>query len=156
MNIGEKIKYCRELEGISQRELGRRIEKTGQFISLIESGNSKPSFDTLQDISLALSTSMSYFVDNENNNNDDDDDNLTKDELLIKSKVAALEGLDNIVKYAIESDMLKDYCLTRTEEDSLLDMLIYNIVNMSKIINNIPFDIRLDCYKQNYDSDNKE
>lgn len=58
MNINEIIKQKRIEKNISQRELGRRIDKTGQFISLIEKGTNKPSIDTLKDIAEALDVSM--------------------------------------------------------------------------------------------------
>lgn len=58
MNINEIIKQKRIEKNISQRELGRRIDKTGQFISLIEKGTNKPSIDTLKDIAEALDVSI--------------------------------------------------------------------------------------------------
>ena len=42
MGVGDEIKKARLKKKISQRELGRRIGKTGQFISLIEKGENNP------------------------------------------------------------------------------------------------------------------
>ena len=58
MKINEIIKQKRTEKNISQRELGRRIGKTGQFISLIEKGTNKPSIDTLNDIAIALDCNL--------------------------------------------------------------------------------------------------
>lgn len=62
MFVGEKVKYYREQKKISQRELGRRIGKSGQFISLIENGGSSPSIETLKSIADALDTSARNFI----------------------------------------------------------------------------------------------
>lgn len=57
-NIKENIKEKRERLGISQRELARRIEMSGQMISKIESGSTSPSIETLQLIANALEVSI--------------------------------------------------------------------------------------------------
>ncbi|WP_238902698.1 helix-turn-helix transcriptional regulator [Clostridium sp. YIM B02506] len=62
MQIGNKIKDFRIESNISQRELGRRIGKTGQFISLIEQGKSSPSIDTLYSIAEALNIPSKEFL----------------------------------------------------------------------------------------------
>lgn len=61
--LGDKIKTYREKLGISQRELARRIDKTGQFISLIEQGKSNPSIDVLEKISQSLGVDVSLLLD---------------------------------------------------------------------------------------------
>jgi transcriptional regulator with XRE-family HTH domain len=62
--LGDKIKQAREDIGISQRELGRRIGKTGQYISYIESNeDSNPSLDVLKIIAIVLDLSVSELVE---------------------------------------------------------------------------------------------
>ncbi len=57
--IGERIKVARENLNISQRELGRRIEKTGQYISYLESNEkSNPSIEVLSKIADSLNVSL--------------------------------------------------------------------------------------------------
>lgn len=63
--LGNNIKIYREKVGISQRELARRINKTGQFISLIEQGKSNPSIDVLKKIANALKIDTSNLLHNE-------------------------------------------------------------------------------------------
>lgn len=60
--LGDNIKNFRENLKISQRELGRRINKTGQFISLIEQGKSNPSIDALGEISNVLGVDVSKLL----------------------------------------------------------------------------------------------
>ncbi len=67
MNIGEKIKENREKLGISQRELGRRIEMSGQLISKIESGMATPSIDTINKIATLFDVQVSSFLEDNNN-----------------------------------------------------------------------------------------
>ncbi|MDQ0150067.1 helix-turn-helix domain-containing protein [Eubacterium multiforme] len=57
MSVNENIKFYRKQKKISQRELGRRIKKSGQLISLIEQGKTTPSIDTINKIALALDIS---------------------------------------------------------------------------------------------------
>lgn len=63
--INENIKRARENAGISQRELGRRIKKTGQYISYLEkSPAANPSVDVLNDIANALDIDVSQLLGN--------------------------------------------------------------------------------------------
>lgn len=63
MNLNEKIKIYRQQKKISQRELGRRINKTGQLISSIERGETTPSMDTIKKIADALQTPLDFFFE---------------------------------------------------------------------------------------------
>lgn len=63
MNLNEKIKFYRQKKKISQRELGRRINKTGQLISSIERGETTPSMDTIKKISDALEIPLDFFFE---------------------------------------------------------------------------------------------
>ncbi len=61
--LGENIKKTREKLNISQRELGRRIGKTGQYISYLEGdAESNPSLNVLNKISEALETSVHHLI----------------------------------------------------------------------------------------------
>lgn len=64
--ISENIKKAREKAGLSQRELGRRINKTGQYISYLEKTiKSNPSISVLKDISNALNISVDELLKDE-------------------------------------------------------------------------------------------
>lgn len=63
MNIGKRIKRKREELGISQRELARRIEMSGQMISKIEAGLSTPSIETINKISSIFNVPITYFLE---------------------------------------------------------------------------------------------
>lgn len=69
MCLGNKIKKVREENNLSQRELGRLINKTGQFISLIEQGESNPSLETLKEIANVLGISPSKLMESDSINN---------------------------------------------------------------------------------------
>ena len=63
MSVGKKfssnLKEYRETIGISQRELGRRINKTGQYISYLEKEeNPNPTLDVVEDIAEILNVSI--------------------------------------------------------------------------------------------------
>ena len=57
-HLGANIKCARKLRGYTQSELADRIGKSLQFAGKIETGFSKPSFDTIIDISYALNVSL--------------------------------------------------------------------------------------------------
>lgn len=61
MPIGEKIKRLRLQMGLTQEELADRCELSKGFISQLERDLTSPSIATLQDILLALGSSLSQF-----------------------------------------------------------------------------------------------
>lgn len=64
--INENIKRARENAEISQRELGRRINKTGQYISYLEKNpKANPSYEVLNKISDALLISIDELLNDE-------------------------------------------------------------------------------------------
>lgn len=65
MNIGNKIKNLRILNGLTQEELAVRCDLTKGFISQLENNNNEPSISTLQDILTALGVSLSEFFKEE-------------------------------------------------------------------------------------------
>lgn len=64
--VGKNIATHRENLKISQRELGRRIGKTGQLISKIENNLSNPSIETLKDIANALNVPIDELIKDTN------------------------------------------------------------------------------------------
>jgi transcriptional regulator with XRE-family HTH domain len=62
--VAKNIKKYREDSAISQRELGRRIDKTGQYISYLEKENN-PNIgtDVMEDIAEALDISVYKLMD---------------------------------------------------------------------------------------------
>jgi putative transcriptional regulator len=59
VNLGKKIKSIRELQGLTQPELGALIDKDYQSISRIESGKINPSGYVLWQIAKALKIQIS-------------------------------------------------------------------------------------------------
>lgn len=61
--LNDNIKKARTELGISQRELGRRIGKTGQYISYLETNpKSNPSVEVLAKISEVLNVQVNYLI----------------------------------------------------------------------------------------------
>ena len=61
MNIGERIKNLRIMQGLTQEELADRSELTKGFISQLERDLTSPSITTLVDILEALGTNLKDF-----------------------------------------------------------------------------------------------
>lgn len=66
MEIGQKIKFLRQQNNLTQEELGDRCELSKGFISMLENDNTSPSIATLKDILEALGTNLAdFFADEE-------------------------------------------------------------------------------------------
>lgn len=61
MKIGSKLKQLRLKKGFTQEELGEKCDLTKGFISQIERDIASPSIATLNDILLALGSSLRDF-----------------------------------------------------------------------------------------------
>lgn len=61
--IKENLKVLRKLTGISQRELGRRIKMSGQYIAKIEKGERTPTIETINKIANALDIDIAELLD---------------------------------------------------------------------------------------------
>ena len=61
MEIGEKIRFLRQQNQLTQEELANRCELSKGFISLLERDMTSPSISTLTDILEALGTELSSF-----------------------------------------------------------------------------------------------
>ncbi len=61
INIGEKIKYLRQANGLTQEELADRCELSKGFISQLERNMTSPSITTLMDILDSLGTDLPAF-----------------------------------------------------------------------------------------------
>lgn len=65
MEFGEKIASLRKSNGMTQSELGTRLNVTFQAVSKWERGESYPDFETLSKISKIFGVSLNYFEDAE-------------------------------------------------------------------------------------------
>jgi len=61
MQIGQKIKFLRQQNHLTQEELGDRCELSKGFISMLEREQTSPSIATLKDILEALGTNLADF-----------------------------------------------------------------------------------------------
>lgn len=66
MDIGEKLKSLRNLNGLTQEDLADRAELSKGFISQLERNLTSPSISTLQDLLQCLGSSLSEFFREEN------------------------------------------------------------------------------------------
>ena len=63
--LGKTIKELRLEEGISQRELGNRLNVCNQTVSFWESGQREPDLDTLIKIAKYFQVSTDFLLGNE-------------------------------------------------------------------------------------------
>ena len=65
MKIGKRIRELRALHNLTQEELANRLELSKGYISQLENDLTEPSVSTLEDIVLALGTTLSDFFKEE-------------------------------------------------------------------------------------------
>lgn len=96
MEIGKRIAFYRRKKGISQRELGRRIDSTGQQISKIELGTGGASINTLNKIANALEVPLANFFEKEERIDKKEYDLLLEENQMLKDMIKLLqEKLNN-------------------------------------------------------------
>ena len=61
MTLGNAIKLIRTARGFKQRELAKRLGKTANYLSLIESGKREPSVSFLKDLARELTVPVGVF-----------------------------------------------------------------------------------------------
>lgn len=65
MNTGEKIKLARKNAGLTQKELGEKLEVSQAMIGQYENGLRKPKIETLHKIAQVLNVPITDFVSND-------------------------------------------------------------------------------------------
>lgn len=117
MSLQDRIKQIREHFGLSQAHFAQRINKTPGFISLVETGRSNVSDDTIKSICSAFSVNEAWLrngegemtsqaaVDMENVGNRVKQ--LRRDLKLTQEQFAAATGYTNIQIHLVESGKVK-------------------------------------------------
>ena len=62
MDIGERLKQCRELKGMSQAEMEQRTNLLRCYISRVENGHTVPTIETLERFAVALDMPLYQFL----------------------------------------------------------------------------------------------
>ena len=60
--FGKKLRELRKEKGISQKELGARLNVCNQAVSFWETGSREPDLDTLREIAEYFETSVDYLL----------------------------------------------------------------------------------------------
>ena len=100
--VGDKIKQCRENQGLSMTDLAKKTGMTISAISQFESGDRAPSLESLDKLADALEVSVDYLMGREEKISDE---NLS----------AMFRGLQNMTEEDRE-EMLNFYQFLRAKE----------------------------------------
>lgn len=101
MNIGEKLKSLRIMNGLTQEELAIRSDLTKGFISQIERDLTSPSIATLMDILEALGTSIEDFFSSPKEKKVV----YTKEEIISSENDKLKHSIDWLISNAQKNDM---------------------------------------------------
>lgn len=66
-NVGARIKLLRKEQKLTLKDLSEKADISISFLSDIENSRSKPSLERLNNISIALGTTVSYLMDKNEN-----------------------------------------------------------------------------------------
>jgi transcriptional regulator with XRE-family HTH domain len=123
--LNDNIKKIRMNRNISQRELARRINMSGQMISKIERGDTTASLETLYKISEALEVPVSELLDIKEV--EKLKDSINSERIKTKFMVSfRSEGFKTLVK-SLETDF-----------DEISDVKIYEMISLQATIDLYP------------------
>lgn len=126
MNIGERIREYRKKAGLSQKELGQKLDVSQQHIAQYESGKRTPKLDTIQKIADALSIPVNAFIALDQNHTDEELMQFV--ELYLQQRKEL--NKDNDIRHHLLIYYYDE--MERTGRDSLLEIL-----SSLKILNDI-------------------
>lgn len=137
MNIGERIKFYRKQRKLTQQQLANKSDIALMSIQRYERNERQPNIETLAKIAANLEISVTDLVGNET-------------ELINKSKIdiqqRAYDSISHLLSYAVIENKIDSYSLLPGEIKLILEATINNIVSMTKLLNNIPFEERSKVY----------
>ncbi len=102
VTLGKNIKQIRLLRGVTQENLANDIQKSINFVSLVENGKTGVSVQTLVDICNSLNTDFnSLFAGTIALSNTNDDDYIIKSLNFLEEKDKSI--IKKIIAYIIDS-----------------------------------------------------
>ena len=134
VNIGKILKREREKNGISQRELAKRINVSNAEISKIESGERKlPSLDTLISICEKLKIDMVWLL-----------------------KITGLYREEGIKTFYIKATTLKknNFKVSAKDEEEAMDLIADYIFSYDDLDDNEDMEIELEVVETEEENDN--
>ncbi len=63
MSVGEKLKEARKTNGLTQRELGKKVGVSAAVVGQHETGARNPKFETIKRYAQALNMPLSSFLE---------------------------------------------------------------------------------------------
>ena len=108
--VGINIKRIREREGITLRELARKLDVSASFLSQIETNKTSPSLATLKNIADNLKTTVSTLVG---------ENIIQAGNPVLKSKERKfIEEIGNGISM---------YLMNRTDENTQMEIMLYKL-----------------------------
>ena len=102
MTLGQQITTLRKKKGISQADLGKRVETSGDIIGRYERDEVKPSIEVVIRMADALEVSLDYLVGKTDIELDNSALNRIREVTALpdEDKKHILYALDGLIKYA--------------------------------------------------------
>ncbi|AEH47105.1 helix-turn-helix domain-containing protein [Parageobacillus thermoglucosidasius] len=76
MDLGERLKLCREKKGLSQKEVAEKIGIKNNTLSNYESGERRPDYETLCKLADLYEVSLDYLIKGQEHKEEKENKNL--------------------------------------------------------------------------------
>ena len=129
MNFGEKLYQIRRKNGLSQEELGERLNVTRQTISKWELGQSKPDTDKVAEIAQILEVDFKELIDDSANitSLDESQDYVDSDELKPRKWLLILLIIIALIIIVVLLNKIVTDNKSKKEKEQNLNNSIYNL-----------------------------
>jgi len=117
MSLGKTLAELRKKAGLTQSELGQKLNISAQAISKWENSISEPDFATIRKLAEIYNVSVSYIIDNENVNNSEDNGTAPTAEASTGEEIYA---------------SLYDVYISEIDKDKKIKVISY-LMNMMKL-----------------------
>lgn len=104
--MGQRIKNLRKSVGMTQQELGQKLNVTKVSVCCYEKGTRTPALDTLMDLSNVFNVSLDYFVGNDTFVVSEDDSSYGMK--MAKEEIQIIEELRKTNNENIYNKLLND------------------------------------------------
>ena len=154
MNIGNKIKFFREKQGISMDELATALDVSKSTVSRYENNKREPNIDTLQNIAIALGVTINELVGLTKLEEDMQYFKNRQSELTTKINEVDLniKNVNEIYQYLKSTTRIIDNIKEKNEKGENLSE--DEIIEMNKLINSVPKHI--DAFFKIFDTKEKK
>lgn len=137
MNIGKNIKKYRNISGLTQIQLAKKIEKSESTIQKYESNAVTPDFSTLADISNVLEVDINELLEIDSNIDKNNSYNMKKS---IRKNIDGIKFGNMIIQNSLLYNLILSILMAKNNSSDLIDNL--NLDSIEQVAAQILYDTK--------------